>query len=113
MARPNANRTRRKLLDLASQLAGSGRGELSVLIVRGQLVTVRREPPVIRPGQVAGLRPYDAAIVRALTDQPVSSQRLAARAGHRFNSHFRGRLSALVESGHVRRTRRGYLLPTR
>jgi hypothetical protein len=54
---------------------------------------------------------YDAAIIRALTEWPVSAQRLAARAEHRHNSYFRTRLAALVEAGHIRYTRRGYRQP--
>jgi hypothetical protein len=99
---------RRLILDLADQLL-PGRGELSVTIARGDVVTLRARPAA--PASVEGLSPYDAAIVAALTDFPVSTGRLAARSGHPSNSYFRTRLALLVESGRVRHSRRGYRLP--
>jgi hypothetical protein len=102
---------RRTLIELAQLLfPGRDRGELAVLALRGEVLTIRPEPaPPAPPGQVPeGVSEYDAAILRALRDPPQSSPRLARAAGHRHNSYFRGRLAALVEAGHVRHTRRGY-----
>lgn len=83
-----------------------------VLLVRGDFIAVRPTPEPVQPGQVPeDMSGYDAAIVRALTDNAVSSLRLARAAGLRFNSYFRQRVAALVEEGHIRHTRRGYARP--
>ncbi len=58
-----------------------------------------------------GVSAFEQAILAAMTDIPVSSRRLAARAGRTYNSYFRERLAELVEAGRVRRTRRGYSRP--
>ncbi len=93
--------------------------EAFVRIRRGAVVVADRGAQVLRaaPGgrpaepEPGELRGYEIAIVRALTDTPVSSHRLARLAGHRHNSCFRGQLALLVEAGRVRRTRRGYSWP--
>jgi hypothetical protein len=105
---------RRMLLDLARRLFGPGPDPVTVFAVRGEVELVQQQQPATPPGQVPeGMSAYDAAIVRALGDRAMTSERLARAAGHRHNSYFRTRLAALVESGHVRHTRRGYGLPDR
>jgi hypothetical protein len=102
---------RQRLLELAQRLVGGRPEELAVLVVRGALEIIQPAPPVVQPGQVPeGMSAYDTAILSASTDRPVSSQRLARAAGHRHNSYFRSRLAALVETGHIHHSRRGYRL---
>ncbi|HWG41528.1 MAG TPA: hypothetical protein VN688_01995 [Gemmataceae bacterium] len=100
---------RQTILDAAARLLDAGPEELAVLIVRGSIEMVRPVPTIAQAGPLpADMSEYDAAILRAVGDRPLSSQQLARRAGHRHNSYFRRRLAALVEGGQIRHTRRGY-----
>jgi hypothetical protein len=109
MARDRQQKARLRLLRDAAALAGIE--PVAVLIVNRLLEVIVAEEPTPPTPAPAGLAVYDAAIMAALTDRALSSQRLANRAGHRHNSYFRERLAALVEAGHVRHTRRGYSRP--
>ena len=51
--------------------------------------------PVERRAPPAGLGQLPRAIVAALTDEPVSAETLARRAGYRLNSHFRAGIRQL------------------
>jgi hypothetical protein len=105
---------RQALLEAAERLTGTAQDELAVLVVRGIVEIVRAVAPPVRPGAPpADMSAYDAAIYNAAGDNPMSSRRLAARAGHRDNSYFRERLARLVDAGHIRYTRRGYVRPGR
>ncbi|MGH7223808.1 MAG: hypothetical protein ACRELF_11305 [Gemmataceae bacterium] len=112
MARQQIQTDEQRLLSAAARLIGAGPGDLAVVIVRGQLLAFHEAPPAVESGQVPeGMGDYDAAIVRAVSDNAVSAARLARTAGHRHNSYFRERLAALVEAGYIRHTRQGYRLP--
>ncbi len=107
--RPNTADDRRQLLAAAAAVLGVAAD--AVILVAGAVEIVRPEPQPVRPGRLPeGMSAYDAAILGALADRPLSAQQIAHRSGHRHNSYFRGRLAALVEAGHVRQTRRGYSL---
>jgi hypothetical protein len=100
---------RQALLDAAARLAGIAPARIAVFIVEGPYQIVQPTLGVAAPGQVPeGMGAYDSAILGAATDKPISSARLASRAGHRHNSYFRQHLAALVETGMIRHTRRGY-----
>lgn len=101
--------TEEVLIEAAAQLTDAAAGELVVIVVRGSVEIVRPEALPIQPA--VGLSAYDAAIVEAAGDRPMSAKRLAHAAGHRHNSYFRKRLARLVESGLLRATRRGYSRP--
>jgi hypothetical protein len=106
----NEAQLRRALLAEARELLGPGAGPLVVIVARGEVVTVRAGDG---PGPVPeGTGRYDASLLRALTTRPQTSARLARLSGHPNNSHFRAHLAALVESGLVRHTRRGYSRPS-
>ncbi len=105
---PTAEEARRLLVD-AAQAFVRARRRAAVVIVTGEVEVIRPAPGGRTAEPEAGeLRGYEIAILRALTDAPVSSQRLARLAGHRHNSYLRGQLALLVEAGLVRRSRRGY-----
>jgi hypothetical protein len=96
------------IVDAAARLMDAAPAELIVLVIKGRLEIVRPSPAVAAGPLAEGRNAYDTAILQALGDTPLSSSRLARRAGHRSNSYFRERLAALVEGGQIRRTRRGY-----
>lgn len=89
--------------------------ERFVALRPGAVVILARDVEVIRPTPPAapheGVSAYDAAILDALTENPLSPKRLARASGRRFNSYFRERLGKLVDVGLARRTRRGYARP--
>ncbi len=105
--RADAEAARQALLDAAERFVGFHRNA-AVIVAERALDVVVSGPPAA-PAEAASA--YDAAILAALTDIPVSARRLARAAGRTYNSYFRERLSAIVESGIVRRTRRGYSRP--
>jgi hypothetical protein len=106
------NRTQRRLLDAAARLLDAPAEELTIIVARGQVEIVYPEPAPLPPGQLPeGLGAYDAAIIGALTSNPVTATKLARLSGHRPNSYYRERLAALVERGFIRRVRRGYCRP--
>lgn len=96
---------RANLIEQANQLL-PGRDELRVILVRGDVLVVT--PEAAAPPAPPELSAYDAAIVAAAGDRAMSLKRLAHLSGHRHNSYFRQRVAALVESGQLRHTRRGY-----
>ena len=103
--RPPSAAEARELLLVAAQQYVNVRRDAVVIVASGQVEVVRRAAAGPAP---EGVSAYDAAILAALTDTPMSSRRLARAAGHNFNSYFRERLSRLVDEGRVRRMRRGY-----
>ena len=106
------NRIQRRLVAAAAQLLDAAAEEITVIVARGVVEVLHPEPPPSPPAQLPdGISQYDTAIIRAITDRPMSSARIARRSGHLLNSYFRERLAALVEAGLIRRTRRGYQIP--
>ena len=103
--RPNAEEARQALLAAAEAFVAV-RADAVVVVTTGRVEVVRRRAAAGPAPE--GVSEYDAAILAALTDTPMSSRRLARAAGRRHNSYFRERLSRLVEAGLIRRTRRGY-----
>ena len=64
---------RRAILAAAGRLIGAGRGELVVIVIRGDVITIRPEPPPAAPGSFpADMGKYDRDILRALADRPLS-----------------------------------------
>lgn len=117
MARPpKTDRTRQRILSLARKLLqGTPGGETIVIVTPTEVEVIRDTRPSEQAKLIAAtavaIRDYDMAILSALTDTPVSAERLARAANHRPNSHFRQRLAALVDQGHIRHSRSGYRLP--
>lgn len=83
---------------------------LTLLITTGDVEAIRPEPAPTTP-LPPDLSPLDHRILEALTDIAVSSRRLAHRAGHPYDTHFRRRLARLVERDLARYARRGYSKP--
>jgi hypothetical protein len=104
--RPTIAQTREALL-LAAQQFILVRPNALVVVADDGAETVRAATPTAPAEGLA----YDNAILGTITDNPMSPQRLARAAGHRFNSYFRERLGKLVDAKLVRRTRRGYVRP--
>ena len=105
--RPNAEEARQAVLDAAERFVAAHRDAV-VIVATGRVEVVRRGS---RRPDAEGVSAYDAAILAALTDTPMSSRRLARAAGHNFNSYFRERLSRLMDAGLIHRARRGYSSP--
>jgi hypothetical protein len=96
-----------------AQLLSATPARTTLIVIKGGRVEVIHPPHrPARPAQIPeGMSAYDAAILRALTDNPMTVQRLARTAGHRHNSYLRERLAALVEQGYIRHTCHGYAKP--
>ncbi len=110
------------LLKLARQVLdeqhGPDPGPVSVVIVRGQLVTVSSdqaaEQAVIAAAPTAAnVGPLQRRILQALTASPQTARRLASSVRHRCNSYFYEQLRLLVDADPqlIRRVSWGYRLP--
>ena len=106
----NEEERHHRLLEAARDIIGTERRRVSVLITMGEIVLVQEDHHDTTAPK-AGVSEYDQAILRALNTHPRRPRPIAAAAGHRFNSHFRKRLRALVTAGDVIRVAQGYHLP--
>jgi hypothetical protein len=55
--------------------------------------------------------PRQAKILVVMTDRPQTARRIAGKVGGRLDAYFYRELGALVDAGHVRHVRQGYVLP--
>lgn len=111
------NDPQQTILRLASKILelthGVGEGPVSVVIVRGVVVTLGTEPSAVRAAPVSETSAIQRAILKYLTRTPATSRRLARLVGHAYDSHFRAQLRDLIDRDPplARRTSQGYRLP--
>ncbi len=106
-ARMDAEAAREAVVAAAEALVAVRRDAV-VIVAAGPMDVICASPSAAPAEEADG---YAASILSALTDTPMSARRLARAAGRTYNSYFRERLAELVETGRVRRTRRGYSRP--